>query len=82
MYKGEIYISLKKSVFDPQGNTVMLALKNLGFNSFEKIRMGKYIEVFLNSQSKEEAEQQLKEACQKLLVNPTIEQYEYKIEEI
>ena len=46
------------------------------------MRVGKYFEVVLNSKTNEEAEAEIKAMCDKLLINPVIEEYAYKLEEV
>lgn len=71
-----IYISLKKTVADPQGLTVKHALESLGYKDIEEVRMGKYIELKMGDAD----ESQVNDMCRKLLVNPIIE--EYRIETV
>ncbi len=78
--KAKIYITLKKSVLDPQGNTVRHALNSLGFKEVEDVRLGKYMEIKLNSKIKTSIENQIRKMCDKVLVNPVIEEYTYEIE--
>ncbi|NBU97089.1 MAG: phosphoribosylformylglycinamidine synthase subunit PurS [Spirochaetia bacterium] len=80
MYLGKVNISLKKSVLDPQGTTVMKAFHDLGEKSVIDVRIGKYIEVKLNSSSLEEAKEELDRLCKNLLVNQVIETYQIFIE--
>lgn len=82
MLKAEIYITLKKTVADPQGLTIKHALDSLGYKEVEEVRIGKLVTVRLNINDKKEAEQRLNEMCKKLLANPIIEDYSFKIEEI
>lgn len=82
MMEVEIYIKLKKTVSDPQGLTVKHALESLGYQNLEEVRVGKFITVKLNSKDKKEAKQRTDEMCQKLLANPIIEDYSFKIEEV
>ena len=82
MYLAKIYITLKPTVNDPQGQTVLGGLKTLGFGSVDKVRMGKYLEVTLKEGQREEAEERVKEMCHKLLANPVIEEYRYALEKI
>lgn len=82
MFLAKVYVTLKKSVLDPQGVTVQNALKSLSFQGVEDVRLGKYVEIKLKSKSAKEAEDILKNMCQKLLVNPVIEQYSYDITRI
>ncbi len=77
--KAKVYVTLKKSVLDPQGKTVQHALSSLGFNEVKDVRMGKYIELELNGMEKSQAEAKVKNMCEKLLANTVIEEYRYEI---
>ena len=81
MFKATVNVSLKKSVLDPQGQTVLHALETLGFEETKSVRMGKYFELTLDTKDKQTAESQIKKMCEKLLINPVIEDYQYKLEE-
>lgn len=80
MLEVEIYITLKKTVSDPQGLTIKHALESLGYQNLEKVRVGRLVTIKLNSKDKEEAKKKVDEMCQKLLANPIIEDYSLKIE--
>lgn len=82
MYLGKVNISLKKSVLDPQGNTVMKALHDLGENNVEDVRIGKYVEVHLKSESEAKALEDLDRICKSLLVNQVIETYHIQVEKV
>ena len=82
MLEVEIYITLKKTVSDPQGLTIKHALESLGYQNLEKVRVGKLVTIKLSSKDKEEAKKKVDEMCQKLLANPVIEDYSLKIEEV
>ena len=60
----------RPELLDPQGKATLLGLQNLGFGQMDRIRIGKRIELDIVSDSKENADQQVREACKKLLVNP------------
>lgn len=79
MVKAKVYITVKKSVSDPQGTTVKHALESLGFKGVSNVRMGKYIELYLNSKSKKTASTEVDRMCKKLLANPIIEEYRYEV---
>jgi phosphoribosylformylglycinamidine synthase PurS subunit len=81
MFNAEIYIALKKTVADPQGLTVKHALDSLGYNGVKEVRMGKLVRLSLDARDKAKAEEAVKEMCQKLLANPIIEEFTFKIEE-
>ncbi|MCH9853434.1 MAG: phosphoribosylformylglycinamidine synthase subunit PurS [Alphaproteobacteria bacterium] len=74
--KARITIRLKKDVLDPEGNAIMLALKNMGFAGFDNVRKGKIIELDIAQNDKAEAEKILQQACEKMLCNQVIETYQ------
>jgi phosphoribosylformylglycinamidine synthase len=80
MYLAKVYITLKPTVNDPQGLTIKGALHNLGFNSVEDVRAGKYIEVRTRESDLNEAKTQVTAMCHKLLANPVIENYRFELE--
>ena len=77
--KARVYVTLKKSVLDPQGKTVQHALSSLGFNEVKDVRMGKYIELELGVVDKTQAEKKIKMMCEKVLANTVIEEFRYEI---
>lgn len=76
-----INIKLKKEVLDAQGKATYKALLALGFYKVQEVRIGKLIELQIESDSKNEVEKQVQDMCQKLLANPVIEDFVYEIEE-
>ncbi|OGW49913.1 MAG: phosphoribosylformylglycinamidine synthase [Nitrospirae bacterium RBG_19FT_COMBO_42_15] len=78
--KAKIFVTLKKSVLDPQGKTIQKALNSLGFKDIEDVRAGKYFEIKLSKGTKKAAEKNVKKMCEKLLSNTVIEDYNFKIE--
>jgi phosphoribosylformylglycinamidine synthase PurS subunit len=82
MYLAKIYISLKPTVNDPQGLTIKGALHNLGFTEVTSVRMGKYVEVKIEENEQNRAQEQVNEMCRKLLANPIIENYAFELKEI
>jgi len=79
MLKAEIYVTLKKTVSDPQGLTIKHALASLNYKEVEEVRVGKLITIRLNLKNKKEAQGKLDEMCKKLLANPIIEDYSFQI---
>jgi phosphoribosylformylglycinamidine synthase len=79
MYKAEVYVSIKNDILDPQGKTVNHAMESLGFSQLKNTRIGKYITFEVNETSEEKAGQVVDEICKKLLINPNIEKYTFKI---
>ncbi|HVM93010.1 MAG TPA: phosphoribosylformylglycinamidine synthase subunit PurS [Terriglobales bacterium] len=80
--KAQVYVSLKKSVLDPQGKTIHGALRKIGFKGLEEVRQGKYFEITLNSGiSKPEAEAEVEKIAREVLTNPVIEEFRFSLEE-
>ena len=82
MFRAKIDVTLKKSVLDPQGQTILQALHSLGFKGVDGLRAGKHFEVTLNSGDRKKAETDVKTMCDKLLINPIIEDYTFQLEEV
>jgi phosphoribosylformylglycinamidine synthase len=78
--RAKIFISFKNGVLDPQGKAVERSLHTLGYEEVRDVRMGKYLEIELEAQSRESAETRLREMCDKLLANPVIEDYRFEID--
>lgn len=82
MFKAIIHVTLRENVLDPQGVAVRGSLHALGYNAVEEVRIGKRMELVLNCKEKEEAKRQVQEICEKLLANPVIENFDYRLEEV
>lgn len=81
-YQAKIDVTLKKSVLDPQGQTVLEALHSLGYKSVDNMRVGKHFVITLNANERTKAESEVKAMCDRLLINPIIEEYSYQLEEV
>ena len=82
MYLARVYITLKPTVNDPQGITVLGGLKSLGFETVSEVRVGKFLEIRLDEADRHHAESAAREMCEKLLANPVIEQYSVELVEL
>ena len=82
MFEARIHVTLKRSVLDPQGDTVRSALTSLGFQNVSDCRIGKFMIVRLNEREADKATAQVEEMCRKLLANPVIEEYVYQVAEV
>jgi len=79
--KAFVYVTLKKSVLDPQGKTIQGALKKLGYGSVSDVRQGKYFELQLDGGlDKPAAQAQVEKIAREVLTNPVIEEFHYSIE--
>lgn len=77
--KARVFVTLKPSVFDPQGHTIAEALHSLGYAGVGDVRQGKYFELDLGVETAEEAEALAKEVADKVLANPVIESYRIEL---
>lgn len=82
LYQAKVFISLKKSVYDPQGDAVKKGLHSLGFSQVEAVRLGKYMELHCDGASLRQAEEQVRQMCEQLLANTVIEQYSFEVQEV
>lgn len=80
MIKATVYVTIKQSVLDPQGVAVQGALHSMGFGEVDSVRIGKYMELNLDTTDREAAEQRVIAMCEKLLANTVIEDYRYELE--
>ena len=78
--KARVFVTLKPSVFDPQGHTISDALHSMGYTGVGDVRQGKYFELELNSSTVEQARQLAAEVADKLLANPVIESYRIEVD--
>ena len=78
--RARVFVTLKPSVFDPQGQTIADALHSLGYQGVEDVRQGKYFELDLATTEAGEAKALAAEIADKLLANPVIESYRVEIE--
>ena len=78
--KARVYVTLKQSVFDPQGQTIADALHSLGYKNVGDVRQGKFFELDVAAPSADEAKQVASDVADKLLANPVIESYRVEIE--
>lgn len=78
--KARVFVTLKPSVFDPQGQTIADALHSMGYAGIGDVRQGKYFELEVSSASAEQARALASEIADKLLANPVIESYRIEVD--
>jgi phosphoribosylformylglycinamidine synthase len=81
MYKVKVYITLRESVLDPQGNAVKSALHSMSYNEVQDVRIGKYMELTIEK-SDRDLDVAVREMCEKLLANTVIEDFSYEVQEV
>jgi len=81
MFKATVYVTIKQNVLDPQGKAVQGALHSMGFDEVESVRIGKYMELNLNTSDRQAAEERVRAMCEELLANTVIEDYRFELVE-
>lgn len=76
----KINIMPKQEILDPQGKAVRLGLGNLGLQKIHDVRIGKHITMEVEASGEKEAAEKVELACQKLLANVIMENYDYELE--
>ena len=80
MAKARVYVTLKKSVFDPQGQTIHDALRSLGYGGVKDVRQGKFFELDLGDVAPAAARPLVEEMAHRVLANPVIESYRVEVD--
>ena len=81
MYRSKIIVTLRKSILDPQGKAVEQSIHALGYPAVRDVRVGKFIELSVDTTNRQEAERLTNEVCRKLLANPVMEDFSFVLEE-
>ena len=79
--KARVFVTLKPSVFDPQGRTIVEALESMDYSSVRDVRQGKYFELDVDADTAEQAQALATEVADRLLANPVIESYRVEVDE-
>jgi phosphoribosylformylglycinamidine synthase subunit PurS len=78
--KARVFVTLKTTVLDPQGQTVRSALNGLGYQGVADVRQGKFFEIVIaEGVSREQAQKEIETAAHEVLANPVIEEYRVEI---
>jgi phosphoribosylformylglycinamidine synthase len=76
-----VHVALKKTVLDPQGQTICRALAGMGYSGIRDVRQGKYFEIELGeAATHDEARRQIEKIAREVLTNPVIEEFTYRLE--
>lgn len=77
--KAHVYVTLKKTVLDPQGATIARALQSLGHREVSSVRQGKFFEIELDCADREQALATLNRIAEDVLSNPVIEEFRVEL---
>ncbi len=81
-FKAEIDVMPLDALLDPQGKAVTSSMKNIGLGMIDGVRIGRHVRLFVDADSKEEAEAKVEEACKQLLANEIMESFTYSVEAV
>ncbi len=79
--KAHVWVMPKRTVLDPQGQTIQHALSGLGYAAVKDVRQGKFFVLNLDGWNHDEAQKQLERISKEVLTNPVIEEYRFEIVE-
>jgi phosphoribosylformylglycinamidine synthase subunit PurS len=79
--KAHVWVMLKSTVLDPQGQTIQRALSSLGYDKVQDVRQGKFFVIRLDGLSREDAGKQVERIAKDVLANPVVEEFRYEIVE-
>ncbi len=77
--RARVHVTLKRGVLDPQGEAVRQALGALGFAGVGEVRVGKVIELDLDSTDAVAARAEVEAMCKALLANAVIENFDVEV---
>jgi phosphoribosylformylglycinamidine synthase subunit PurS len=77
--KAHVWVMLKSTVLDPQGQTIHRALASLGYAKVQEVRQGKFFILEFDGLSREEARQQVERIAKDVLTNSIIEEFRFEI---
>lgn len=79
--RARVFVTLKPSVLDPQGQTIAEALHSMGYDQVRGVRQGKYFELDLAAETPDATRALADEIANRLLANPVIESYRIELTE-
>ena len=78
--KARVFVSLKSTVLDPQGQTIRFALNNHGHPGIADVRQGKFFDIAIaDGVTAEQARREIETIAHEVLANPVIEEYRVEI---
>jgi phosphoribosylformylglycinamidine synthase len=82
VYLAKVHVTLRPSILDPQGKAVEHAIGTLNVGAVRDVRMGKYIELRVDTGSEADARKITEDVCRKLLANPVMEDFSFEVQHV
>jgi phosphoribosylformylglycinamidine synthase PurS subunit len=79
--KAHVWVMLKQTVLDPQGQTIQRALSGLSYDKVKDVRQGKFFVLQLDGLTREQATAEIDKIAKSVLTNPIMEEYRFEIVE-
>ena len=80
--KAHVYVTLKRTVLDAQGQTVADALRRMDYRGVADVRQGKYFLLTLQDDLAHDAAQtEVERIARDVLTNPVIEEFTFRLED-
>jgi phosphoribosylformylglycinamidine synthase subunit PurS len=76
----KVFVKPRRGILDPQGRAVEQSLKSLGFNSINRVNVGRYILLEIEAPDLDKARESVRQMCGQLLTNPNIEDYTFEMD--
>lgn len=77
--KVTVTVRRRRDIADPQGTTVARALRDLGFDEVDRVRINKEIQLDVEGHDPAEVEARVRAMCDQLLANPVMDDYEISV---
>ena len=81
-FEVKVFIRLRPSVLDPAGEAIKSASSKLGVEGIHSLRIGKLIEVRMESNEENDIREKIELLCDRLFANTVIEDYNYSLKKI
>jgi phosphoribosylformylglycinamidine synthase PurS subunit len=81
--KAHVYVTLKRSVLDAQGQTIAGALRRMDWKGISDVRQGKYFQLTLEdalAADPAKAQLEVERIAREVLTNPVIEEFTLRLE--
>ncbi len=80
--KAYVYVTLKRTVLDPQGQAIQAALKKMQYGGVEDVRQGKYFILTLEeAMDASTAHAEVERLAREVLTNAVIEEFSFRLED-
>jgi phosphoribosylformylglycinamidine synthase len=77
----EVTVTVRRrpNIADPAGAAVSKALRDLGYDAVEKVRIDRTITLTIDGADPVAVEERVREMCERLLANPVMEDYHIEV---